>query len=549
MPYGRISNSAGSTLMASPNSNAGGVSARQGFKFQDHVAAKYLLHMLNDASLIRVECETADDIVLRWSASCPFEVEYIQVKTTEGNSKWSQKELFQRESKRVGSSVAEKSLACDNGNPNCGFRIVTKRDANDTLSPLKRSISARFGDSDYIRLSTSIGKVFKTFKSPNGKNFQDWVSKMIWEHDGEMRDLAQRNLRSLAELSEQFGAVLTTKQQQTVYEEILEKADAAATHDKSEPDKKMITRVSFLDWFSTRISSEVSGRYLVEKPYKEISSKFFVCFHRFADETNRQSYDGLDAQYESQYKRKVWRAKQLSDYVIDFLPEVALRPRELVLSTHLNGRENLRRALRLVRREGRLNTKELLAELLLHVAVRETFKSEPIGGRVLRASVDDQSCLRSAYVVHAASTELWLGTSLLIASGQEDIVDQVIEKISDVLASDFLKDEREIIIDLRQPEHLLPGTLDQALLRHAPIDEFANVLSIAIMVAYDSNALKLGFSDDYKEKLMQEIDSKFRLMSAIISSKLKQVKVHIFFIPVEQADTLIHHFEEKVNAI
>ncbi|NEJ83025.1 DUF4297 domain-containing protein, partial [Rhizobium leguminosarum] len=47
-------------------SDAGGVKARQGFTFQDHIAASFLLALLSDPALLQVECETGDDIALRW---------------------------------------------------------------------------------------------------------------------------------------------------------------------------------------------------------------------------------------------------------------------------------------------------------------------------------------------------------------------------------------------------------------------------------------------------------------------------------------------------
>lgn len=44
-------------------SNKGGPAARQGFKYQDHVAVSFIFKMLRDSSYSQVECETADDIV------------------------------------------------------------------------------------------------------------------------------------------------------------------------------------------------------------------------------------------------------------------------------------------------------------------------------------------------------------------------------------------------------------------------------------------------------------------------------------------------------
>src|SRR4051794_11745296 len=95
-------------------SDAGGVAGRRGFRYQDHVAAGFVIDMLWDAELLQVECETGDDIALRWERDGKATIEFVQVKTTEDDTKWSIKELVEREPpSRVGSSLAEKSLACD----------------------------------------------------------------------------------------------------------------------------------------------------------------------------------------------------------------------------------------------------------------------------------------------------------------------------------------------------------------------------------------------------------------------------------------------------
>lgn len=79
-----------------PASDAGGVAARRGFKYQDHVAAFFVLAMIDDPRLARVECETADDIFLFWKTGETEYPEYVQVKTTEGDRKWTKDEVTTR---------------------------------------------------------------------------------------------------------------------------------------------------------------------------------------------------------------------------------------------------------------------------------------------------------------------------------------------------------------------------------------------------------------------------------------------------------------------
>ena len=57
----------------------GGVVARKGFTFQDHVAVGFLLDLLKYDDLREVWCESQDDVTLIWSGSVEY-VEFVQVK-------------------------------------------------------------------------------------------------------------------------------------------------------------------------------------------------------------------------------------------------------------------------------------------------------------------------------------------------------------------------------------------------------------------------------------------------------------------------------------
>jgi len=65
-------------------SDAGGVAGRVGYNYQAHDAAGFVLEMISDPELLQVECETAVDVTLRWQRNGRSEIEYVQVKTTDG---------------------------------------------------------------------------------------------------------------------------------------------------------------------------------------------------------------------------------------------------------------------------------------------------------------------------------------------------------------------------------------------------------------------------------------------------------------------------------
>jgi hypothetical protein len=166
-------------------SDAGGVAARQGFKYQDHVAAYFVLAMITDPRLKVVECETADDITLMWQEDGPEFPEYVQVKTTEADKKWSQGEIIKRASKsRAPTSLAEKSLLCDKGAANALFRIVSRRGVNKTLQCLTLPRDNRQRPKPAADLGVKLVKKYAT-KSANGNDLEFWAKRMVWQVAGE----------------------------------------------------------------------------------------------------------------------------------------------------------------------------------------------------------------------------------------------------------------------------------------------------------------------------------------------------------------------------
>src|ERR1700722_191557 len=75
-------------------SEEGGPIARTGFNYQDEIAVGYLLDMLEDPSILKVHCETHDDIILvSRSSSTQVVAEYVQVKGSEEDKYWSVADL------------------------------------------------------------------------------------------------------------------------------------------------------------------------------------------------------------------------------------------------------------------------------------------------------------------------------------------------------------------------------------------------------------------------------------------------------------------------
>jgi Cap4 dsDNA endonuclease len=95
---------------AKPNEEGGPI-ARAGFNYQDEIAVGFLIEMLETPTLLKVHCETHDDVVLvrQSSVSDKREAEYVQVKASAQDKLWSLADLCQRQLAKPGTSICPSS--------------------------------------------------------------------------------------------------------------------------------------------------------------------------------------------------------------------------------------------------------------------------------------------------------------------------------------------------------------------------------------------------------------------------------------------------------
>src|SRR5712671_3370323 len=443
-----------------PATDAGGVAARQGFKYQDHVAAHFVLAMIADQRLQRVECETADDIHLFWKDGDAEFSEYVQVKTTENDKKWSQAEITKRAMTKGNSptSLVEKSLLCDKGRTGALFRIVSRRDVNKKLACLTLQRDSRQRVAGASELGSKLAKKWST-KSANGNDLAYWAKRVVWQIAGEMESLKAKNLQQLANLADRHGANPTHSHADSIYIDLLRMVDDAAHASRvKDPEKKVITRAKAIAWWATHLQETQATQQKTSKPYLIRGEAFFSKLYQLTEADIRRALTSYDARYE----KKKWRSLQLADYLVDWLPEIALKASDLASVQHLQLRQKTRGAIRAIKQRRDLAADQLLAEVILHAVVREALGSEPIACKLFYQSATGLRSFGSAHIVHAeAGDELWLGRAAVArAASYNDVIDKVVAELAHVLDADFLKDERETILALREPQHLLPTTLE-----------------------------------------------------------------------------------------
>ena len=287
------------------------MAARQGFKYQDHVAASFVLMMIADARIKRVECETADDITLAWQDEGPEYPEYVQVKTTEGDRSWTQGEILKRDPKsRAPTSLAEKSLLCDQGAPNALFRIVSRRSVNRTLKCLTLARDNRQRSKAVSDLSATLTKKFAT-TSKNGHDLGFWAERIVWQVASGVESLKAVNQQNLMNLAELHGANPTHSHVKSIYIDLLRMVDEAASASKvTHAADKTITRAMALEWWNKHLSETEAARQRTAKPYRVKGDVFFADLHALTEDDIRRALTSYDARFENKMRRSL----QLADH-------------------------------------------------------------------------------------------------------------------------------------------------------------------------------------------------------------------------------------------
>src|SRR5262245_48153271 len=108
---------------------------------------------------------------------------------------------------------------------------------------------------------------------------------------------------------------------------------------------------------------------------------------RVHDPEIQPSLSGLCAGYE----RGEWRARQLVDHIMDWLPEFALTASECAALGHQNATKLIRSAARRVYESEKFRNRGEFGEVLLHAAIRQVFDSLPAVSKIYYKSANNDN--------------------------------------------------------------------------------------------------------------------------------------------------------------
>jgi hypothetical protein len=230
----------------------GGPIARKGFLYQDHVAARSCIRMLQDQHLEEVWCETLDDITLLWREGPDITAEFVQVKAAELQQMWSVALICDDHDK----SLVGHSLAQHRCSERCKFRVVSRVGVNAELKVLTYGMGAPercMGRAEVCSLHQKVGKQLDGVHSLAGWSPSNWLEHTYWDVAESDAAIEYSNLLTLETWLETIGEPLFSDQRQELYTHILARVMKASALLHHKHEQKKFKRLAFRAWILSEI--------------------------------------------------------------------------------------------------------------------------------------------------------------------------------------------------------------------------------------------------------------------------------------------------------
>ncbi len=220
--------------------------------------------MLENPVLLRVHCETHDDVLLVRADGTVGErtAEYVQVKSNELDKLWSVPDLCNQKKgnegkAKLGTSIYETSLSRDQHVEASRFRIVTLRDVNRELRFLKYPCGAPGREPECVEfkdLCSELDKRCASSRSKKGNDAAFWVANCLWDVRYNEQAICDSNLKRLLLLAVRRGTPLLPEPAEEVLNGLRAWVKNAGDA-KWRPDraKKIVARDALCEWLERRI--------------------------------------------------------------------------------------------------------------------------------------------------------------------------------------------------------------------------------------------------------------------------------------------------------
>lgn len=258
------------------------------------------------------------------------------------------------------------------------------------------------------------------------------------------------------------------------------------------------------------------------------------------DITLKHSITGLCVGYES----KKWRAKQLAEHVIEWLPEFSLTYEEAKSLHSGNARKLFKEAAQKVYTSESYKNRGEFGEILLHIAIRQIFSTIPAVSKIYFKSASNDT-VKGFDCVHVSYTnetiELWLGEAKFYNNINRAIND-VITELKQHLKSKYLRQEFILIRGKISLPEEIENKLKELTNTNNSLDNIIDRLCIPVLLTYDAKFIKNHnqCSSNYKNDFVEAVSSSYQVfLQKLPSELLEKITIRLFIMPLESKEELV----------
>jgi hypothetical protein len=251
------------------------------------------------------------------------------------------------------------------------------------------------------------------------------------------------------------------------------------------------------------------------------------------------------------YENNVFRNHDMAEYIIEWLPDFALKYSELEEFHSGNSRRMLRRAAKTVYASDKYSARGEFGELLLHALIREVFNSEPAISKIYYKSAVNETVkgFDAVHVVEAnGGLELWLGEVKFYNKDGKRAIADVVKEIKDHTEINYLKNEFILIGNKIDPKWTHAKALQELISGSKSLDDVFKQVCIPVLLTYESTSIATHTksTDEFKRLLTDELVT---LHKAFSGKDLPEVRIHLFIVPLHKKTDLIKLFDAKLKGM
>jgi hypothetical protein len=250
------------------------------------------------------------------------------------------------------------------------------------------------------------------------------------------------------------------------------------------------------------------------------------------------------------YEEKKWRCKALADHLIEWLPDFALKYSELERFGPHNAVALLREAARSIYTTGRYQNRGELGEILLHIAMRQVFKTAPAVAKCFFKDSANNT-VKGFGAVHVLATgssfELWLG-EVKFYENVTSAITAVVKELQAHTERNYMRDECTFIAKKIDPDWPHAEKLKALLHQNTSMDKIFAAVCIPVLLTYNSATIAAHnvVTAAFETALAGEVRKHHR--SFCSKGLPTNVRIHLFLIPLGEKGELVKAFHKRLKS-